>query len=203
MKEVSPAVWCSESEPPRVSIAWMTRPRSGENVNGDAVVVRRLGHGVLVAIIDALGHGPKAAEVADSSVRYLDAAVHRTVSELVHGLHDALHGSRGAAALLFLLSENGVEVCSVGNVELRSTNKKLPFVLTPGVLGLRLRQPRICGAVAKAERVDRFILHSDGISGGFDLKAHSAQSPCDVAKHIFTTHRLSHDDATVVVLDVL
>lgn len=199
-KEPPPRIWSSESTSAvRVSAAWMTRPRAGESVSGDAVVVRPASGGVLIAVVDALGHGPKAAEVAAASTGYLEAASHDTISGFVDGLHEALEGTRGAAALLLHVSASGLEVCSVGNVELRSSNAKHPFVLSPGVLGVRLRKPKICSWAASGER---FVLFSDGISGRFDLKALRTQPPADVASHIFATHRHKHDDATVVVVDV-
>jgi negative regulator of sigma-B (phosphoserine phosphatase) len=182
-------------------MAWLSRPRDGEIENGDAVVVRQIGGNVVIALIDALGHGPRAAEVADSSVKFFgEAASGEGAPALVRGLHDRLQGSRGAAALILVISSAGLEACSVGNVELRSTSGKLPFVLTPGVLGIRLRQPKICAS--KGPLADRFVLFSDGISGRFDLKALRSHSPSTLATHIFATHRHAHDDATVVVVDV-
>ncbi len=196
-----PLVWASEVEAPRVSIAWLSRPRVGEIVSGDAVVVRQLGDAVLVALIDALGHGPKAAEVADASSQYFEEAVLADgAPSLVRGLHDRLQGSRGAAALIVVISRTGVEACSVGNVELRSASGSLPFVLTPGVLGLRLRQPKICSSPGYL--TDRLVLYSDGISGRFDLKSLRGHAPPELASHIFASHRHDHDDATVVVVDV-
>ncbi len=195
--------WTSESVSgaPNVSAAWISRPRTGESVNGDAVIVREFGKAVLVAVIDALGHGPKAADVADASSEWLRSAepADGGAPALVQGLHKRLQGSRGAAALVFVVSATGIEACSVGNVELRSMTGKLPFVLTPGVLGVRLRAPKIC---ASPPMSDRFVLHSDGISGRFDLRAWRTQSPPDLAAIIFGTHRHAHDDATVVVLDI-
>lgn len=199
-REVLPSVWSSEEGTPRTSVAWITRPRSGESSNGDAVVVRRAESTVLVAVIDALGHGPKAAAIAASSSEYLDQAPRGSAPELVHGLHKILQGTRGAAALVLLLSHDGIEACSVGNVELRSRSARLPFVLTPGVLGVRLRAPKVCTVGPPV--ADRFVLFSDGISGQFDMKALSKHSPPELATHIFTSHRHSHDDATVVVVDV-
>ncbi|MBX3223863.1 MAG: phosphoserine phosphatase [Labilithrix sp.] len=194
-------VWASELEAPRISVAWLSRPRVGELVSGDAVVVRQAGDAVLVAVIDALGHGPKAAEVADRSSEYFgDAALSGGAVSLVRGLHDRLQGSRGAAALILVVTSAGVEACSVGNVELRSASGSLPFVLTPGVLGLRLRQPKICAS--QGFRADRLVLYSDGISGRFDLKTLRGHAPPELASHIFASHRHDHDDATVVVVDV-
>jgi phosphoserine phosphatase RsbX len=201
IKEPVPSVW-SASEPPCVSIAWLTSPQVGESVNGDRVVVRRvegIKSAVLVGVIDALGHGPKAAVLADSSADYLGRTTHPNVADCVNGLHTSLRGTRGVAALLFRVTEKTFEICSVGNIELRSSNTKLPFVLTPGVLGVRLRQLKVCEVPSTA---DRFVLYSDGISGRFDLRALTAHSPAELAKHIFATHRRDHDDATVVVVDV-
>jgi negative regulator of sigma-B (phosphoserine phosphatase) len=200
-----PMLWASSPErySPRLSIAWISRPRVGETVCGDAVLVREHGNdgGVLVALIDALGHGPKAADVAQTSTEWLGSTASSgdNAPALVHGLHRALSGSRGAAALIVLFTSKGVEACSVGNVELRTTGK-LPFVLTPGVLGVRLRPPRICFADGPIN--DRFVAYSDGISGRFDLKSLRSYSPSELATHIFATHRHEHDDASVVVIDV-
>jgi negative regulator of sigma-B (phosphoserine phosphatase) len=187
------------SETPRLSIAWITRPRSGEASSGDAVVVQERGDTVVVAVIDALGHGPKAASVARTACEWIEGSPFVAVADLVHGLHRALHGSRGAAALLLAVSPRGLEACSVGNVELRSATGRLPFVLTPGVLGLRLRQPRISGLPPLSER---YVLFSDGISARFELKAHAALSAAELASYLFLHHRHVHDDATVLVLDV-
>jgi negative regulator of sigma-B (phosphoserine phosphatase) len=199
--QVLPSVWSSEEEgTPRVSAAWITRPRAGEASSGDAVVVRRVESTVLVAVIDALGHGPKAAAIAARSSEYLSEAPHKRAPDLLRGLHETLHGTRGAAALVLLLSHEGVEACSVGNIELRSRSARLPFVLTPGVLGVRLREPKVC--TAQPPIADRFVLFSDGISGQFEMKALSHHAPPQLATQIFTSHRHSHDDATIVVVDV-
>lgn len=198
----APTVW-SSIDSPQVSIAWLTAPRVGEFVSGDAVLVRHIeatSKAVLVGVIDALGHGPKAAVVADSSVDYLAHNSHSGVSGYIAGLHENLQGTRGAAALLLLVSATTLEFCSVGNIELRSNVAKLPFVLTPGVVGVRLRQPKVAAVPAIAER---FVAYSDGISGRFDLRTLQGRSPSELASHIFATHRRSHDDATVVVIDVL
>jgi negative regulator of sigma-B (phosphoserine phosphatase) len=197
--ENPPALWSCETGSPDVVVAWHTRPRVGESANGDAVVVRKPGDSVLIALVDALGHGPRAAEVADAATAYFSAEPQPKVPVLVQGVHEALHGTRGAAALILVISPAGLEVCSVGNVELRSTNTKLPFVLTPGVFGVRLRKPRIC---TSAPISDRLVVFSDGISGRFDLKAITTHTPAEAATHIFASHRHSHDDATVVVIDV-
>jgi negative regulator of sigma-B (phosphoserine phosphatase) len=164
------------------------------------VLVREHGSGVLVAVVDALGHGPRAAEVAQRSTAWLATAKQGESVAMMEGLHDELRGSRGAAALLLMLSSRGVDACSVGNVELRSSSGSLPFVLTPGVLGLRLRAPRSCFSSARVS--ERLVLFSDGLSGRFDLKNELHRTPAELATKLFSNHRHAHDDATVVVIDV-
>jgi negative regulator of sigma-B (phosphoserine phosphatase) len=195
----APTTWTSEE--PRVSLAWISRPRVGEIENGDRVIVRRRGSGVLVVVVDALGHGPKAASVAASANELVNALPEADgVTDVIDGLHQALTGQRGAAALAFFVSNAGVEACSVGNVELRAKAGRLPLVLTAGVLGVRLRSPRTVKTVAPCE--ERFVFYSDGISGRFDLKAQGPLTPSELATHIFKNHRHTHDDSTVVVADL-
>jgi len=195
----APTTWTSED--PRVSLAWISRPRVGEIENGDRVIVRRRGSGVLVVVVDALGHGPKAASVSASANELVMALPENDgVADVIDGLHKALTGQRGAAGLMLFISNAGVEACSVGNVELRGKTGRLPFVLTAGVLGVRLRSPRTVRAAVPFE--ERFVIHTDGISGRFDLKAQGPTTPPELATHIFMNHRHSHDDSTVVVVDV-
>ncbi|MCW5812992.1 MAG: SpoIIE family protein phosphatase [Labilithrix sp.] len=192
-------MWSAEA--PRVTAAWISRPRVGEVESGDDVIVLERRDAVFLVVVDALGHGPNAARVARAATEWVrsttDAA---TVLDISNGLHRALQGSRGAAALVVAASAAGVEACGVGNVDLRSVSGRLPFVLTPGVLGVRLRSPRSCRVDAPV--AERFVMFSDGISGRFDLKALAAMSPGEAATHVFAKHRHSHDDSTVLVADV-
>jgi phosphoserine phosphatase RsbX len=198
---LAPSTFSSE----HMTAAWISRPRVGEVQCGDGVLVRELGaNATLISVIDALGHGPKAAEISEASIKYLSAVeAGSNVMTIVQGLHDALKESRGAAALVMLLKSDtaALEICSVGNIELRSTNTKLPYVLTPGVLGVRLRSPKLCSAKITPTG-ERFLLYTDGISGRFDLRPFRTHSPNDLATYIFANHRHPHDDATVVVIDV-
>lgn len=197
-----PSSWSAElfgQGSSRVSATWLSKPRVGEVENGDAVLVRTTTAGVLVSVVDALGHGPKAAEVSRKACEYLAETTDVTAHGIVHGLHRSLHGTRGAAALVLHITKTKLEVCSVGNVELRSTNPKLPFILTPGVLGLRLRQPKTSEADVTPHR---YVLFTDGISGRFDLKTLPIQPSEALVTHIFGTHRHTHDDASVVVVEL-
>lgn len=194
-----PTVWTSEA--PKVSAAWISRPRVGETACGDAVLVLARGESVLMIVVDALGHGPNAAAVSHAAIEWVRSTPSATtVLEITNGLHRALQASRGAAALVVSMSATGVEACGVGNVDLRSSTGRLPFVLTPGVLGVRLRAARSSRIEAPVK--DRFIIFSDGISSRFDLRAAASLTPAEVASLLFTKHRHTHDDSSVLVADV-
>jgi phosphoserine phosphatase RsbX len=55
----------------------------GELVTGDAYLVRQVPHGVLVAVVDGLGHGQEAAMAANIAVTTLAAYAHEDVVALV------------------------------------------------------------------------------------------------------------------------
>lgn len=181
-------------------IDWVSVPRDGEIVNGDGVIVRHEGANTLIAVMDALGHGPKAHEVTTLALAHLGTvALDRGVAPVMDSLHVALRGTRGAAGLVFILANDAAECSGVGNVEMRVQRSTVPLVLSAGVLGIRLRQARV--AKAKLGRPDRLVIYTDGISRKFDFHAISGLSPKEASSRIFESCRRAHDDATILVAD--
>lgn len=175
-------------------------PCQGETANGDAVVVRRDGDHVLLAVVDAIGHGPAAAEVASEARRHLEgAALDASVREIFAGLHERLGGTRGAAATVCMVHGPDIEGAGVGNVEVSTTLSALSCVLTPGILGVRMSGLRVfSGKLATDVRI---ILHSDGISRRFELSSLRALPATAACRAIMEGHRRPHDDASVLVAD--
>jgi negative regulator of sigma-B (phosphoserine phosphatase) len=185
----------------KVAVDFLTLPREGERENGDAVVVRRGDEGVLLAVVDALGHGAVAAEVAAAAVAYLDLApVERGVTTIMEGLHARLRGTRGAAAMVLILSAGRLVGCGVGNVELRSSKRRVPVILSPGVLGASLG--RIHTFEAPLAAGDRLVVFSDGIAGRFEAELSRGLPGPETCRAIMDRHRRPHDDATVLVTDI-
>src|SRR5262245_31494361 len=111
----------------KLAIEHLTEPCPGEKVNGDAVLVREEHGETLIAIIDALGHGSGAAEVASAAIDHLQSTrLNRDLLSLVDDLHHALKGSRGAAAMICRLHGGKLEGCGVGNVDLRLYPSSVP-----------------------------------------------------------------------------
>ena len=102
------------------------RPCPGESVSGDAVVVKETEGACFAAIVDVLGHGREANEVAAVCERYLAKHGDANVVEVMTGLHRCLRGSRGAAAGLCAIdAETGeLEYVGTGNTVLRRFGSK-------------------------------------------------------------------------------
>lgn len=176
-------------------------PKIGEVVNGDAVVVRTDGPNTLIAVVDALGHGPGAALAAQVAVEELNVvALDKGVQHVIESIHGKLHGTRGAAAMVCLWNGQRIQGCSVGNVEMRSRGTRVPVMLTPGILGARVRSYRIFESPLALS--DRIVIFSDGISSHLSLDETQRVSPKEACQAIMARYRRNHDDATVLVADV-
>jgi negative regulator of sigma-B (phosphoserine phosphatase) len=184
----------------KLSASHVTRPKPGEVVNGDAVVTRITSAHSLLAIVDALGHGAHAAEVAHKAVRYLESvALDLEVRALMTGLHAELRDTRGAAAMLCSIHGDRIAGCGVGNVELRIVGSTVPVVLSPGVLGGSVRQFRIFHGQLHPR--SRLVLFSDGISARFSLETLRHVPAADACHQLLSQHGRAHDDATALVAD--
>jgi negative regulator of sigma-B (phosphoserine phosphatase) len=175
-------------------------PMPGEKLNGDAAVVRQGDGRALLAVIDALGHGQKAHEVAAAAVEALEqVSLDESIERVMQRLDGALRGTRGAAATVCLVHGGELAGCGVGNVEMRLRGAAVPFVLSPGVLGRQVRTYRYFrGSFTGSARL---VMFSDGLSGRFaltDFDRLPAKAACAALMGKFVR---GNDDATVLVAD--
>ena len=177
--------------------------------NGDAVWLGEWIRRPVFAVFDASGHGAEAAQAASMACGVLDRWDGTPdLSGLAARLHQELRGSRGTAGLVALLDhpEGGPPTLrgfGVGNVELRALDRTISALLTPGILGVRLRR-RIHVFEIPLQVGDRLMAFSDGIRGRFfDREYHEGLSPAALCDSLLRDHSRPHDDATVLVADVL
>ena len=71
----------------------------GQKQSGDLHVVRALPEGVLVSVIDGLGHGDEAAHAASIAAATMAQYQTQSVIDLVRRCHTALIGTRGSLEL--------------------------------------------------------------------------------------------------------
>lgn len=182
-------------------MAHRTCPKVGEFANGDAVVLRVENEVAMVAAIDALGHGEPAEYAADKAVAFLKAwPLDGDLREGMQGLHEALRGSRGAAASVCLLHGAELLFCGVGNVEVRCFGSKAPILLSPGVLGARVQNFRMCRAELAVGT--RLVLFTDGISHRAPFETLRQLEPEALCEELIQNHRKTSDDATVIACDL-
>jgi negative regulator of sigma-B (phosphoserine phosphatase) len=178
----------------------LSRPKRGQLENGDTHVFRVDGERYLLAIVDGLGHGPRARAVAQAAEEFLHRAdLGQDSFALINSLHVALQGTRGAAAMLCSIDRGRLSGCGVGNVELRVVGTKVPVQLSPGILGTQVRKFRVFEGTLRAG--DRLILFSDGISARLPIHELAKLDPAALCEHAL--ERYTHDDdATILVADV-
>ncbi len=187
----------------RFDLAHRSRPCRGETANGDAVWLGTWIHRPAFAVFDASGHGPEAEEASQAACAQLDRWDGTLdMPALARRLHEELKGSRGTAGLIAVLDNQVLRGFGVGNVELRALNRTITALLTPGVLGVRLRR-RIHVFEIPLRVGDRLIAFSDGVRARIDSEYHEGLSPADLCDSLIRDHSRPHDDATVVVADVL
>jgi negative regulator of sigma-B (phosphoserine phosphatase) len=184
-----------------LEVTHLSLPKAGEQANGDAVVVRAHAGGTLLVLVDALGHGVAAAETASVAVEYIASLDEiPSVHDIISGLHRRMHGTRGAAVLVCSIVTMRLSGCSVGNVELRSRNDRVPALLTPGIVGSRMRKLHVFEAPLVAG--ERLVLFSDGLSSRLSARDADGLAGAAACQAFMRMHRRTHDDATVIVVDV-
>lgn len=185
--------------------AAINRACSGESHSGDATLCIELPHGPLLAIIDVLGHGPEAHDLARSCTYWLSQYVkvqpQASVEATLLALDLHIKGSRGVAITLARVSANRVEVAGVGNTILYCVSDKVtPVSAQSGILGgnmPRLRPRQLDLAVG-----DLLVLTSDGISERLDsafLLGTSRRSLAEYAQAILRRYGRTHDDASCLI----
>ncbi len=179
---------------------------SGETVSGDTYAVAPSAHGLLVAVIDGLGHGSEAAIACDAAAESIMACAGQTVVSIVRQCHERLRGTRGA--VMSVASFNAVDSTmtwlAVGNVEaclLRAdpATREKPYVLMrAGVVGQNL--PPLRAEIMSVSPGDVLVMATDGIQSGFASSIDIRMPPQEIADALMARFAKKTDDALVMVL---
>lgn len=178
---------------------------SGQVESGDLHAVIPFESGVLVAVIDGLGHGGDAAVAARLAAATLRGYAHESVISLVRRCDQELRRTRGAA--MSLASFNGLDHTmtwlAVGNVDgvlMRmgaGRHEKETILQRGGVVGCAL--PPVRADVIAINPGDTLILATDGIRSGFADTVLLNDSPQHIADNILTRWGRETDDALALV----
>jgi serine/threonine protein phosphatase PrpC len=197
----------AEAGAPTTVIEWgvATRTLAGQPVSGDLHLVAARPDGVLVAVVDGLGHGAAAAHAAAIAVATLERHAHEPVTALVERCHERLRATRGVVMSLGALSarEHTLTWLGVGNVDgvlLRAEPAAQPALewvpLRGGVVGDRLAPPH--ASTIPITRGDTLVFATDGFDD-FVQSLTTDDAAQRVADRLLARHARGTDDALVLV----
>ncbi len=195
-----------EDAPRRLShrLGVWSRPRPGEETNGDAYFIGQHDGETLLAVVDGLGHGRGAREAAAAALDTLGQWEGESLGELITGVHDALRSTRGAVmgAVVLNPAREQFAYAGVGNIEVRVLGASEPARPIPsnGTLGARLSQVRVWPH--RWTEGTTLVIASDGISATWDANAYpglASRSPQLLAGVLLRDFGRISDDATVLV----
>jgi len=184
-----------------------TMPCPGERESGDWYVVKPFRDGVLVAVVDGLGHGHDAAVATRLATATLEQYAHEPPEHLFLRCNDVLRPTRGAAISMasFDKQRRTMTWLGVGNV-LGKLARAGPandlqvdrLVLRGGVVGSNL--PHLQPEVTSVAPSDILVFATDGVRWGFsDILSSDSGSPQALADQILQSYATHTDDALVLV----
>jgi negative regulator of sigma-B (phosphoserine phosphatase) len=179
---------------------------AGQVENGDRYVVEPFADGILVAVVDGLGHGHEAAAAAMIAAATIKRCAFEPLTVLFARCHESLRRTRGVvmSAASFHASERTMTWLGVGSVEgmlrrasARSTPALEALMLRSGVVGSHL--PRLSASVLAVNSGDTLVFASDGIRRGFAEALTPVVPPQRAAERILARYANRTDDALVLV----
>ncbi|WP_461210194.1 SpoIIE family protein phosphatase [Desulfocurvus sp. DL9XJH121] len=190
---------------PKVDRHLIKRAMTGlDNECGDTGLIAVNGDTCLAALVDVLGHGPEAHEVALLAEDFLAGHADLPLPELMRGLHAHLQGSRGCVAALCRLDTASARMhfIGIGNIVCRifgTENRRL--LSRDGIVGYMASPPR--ETAVQLFFNDVVLLHTDGISGHFhphECPGLLTGSAREIAGRVMESFGKQDDDASCLVM---
>jgi hypothetical protein len=189
-----------------VTVEWAAAgaPAAGQSLSGDHHLVLESGGGLLIAVVDALGHGPNAWAVAESAVAAFEYSASEPLSQAVARCHSKLAGTRGAVGTVAWFDGEGtLSWLAVGNVAAFLMRRRLDRMhlfaaatAHAGIIGMQL--PALHESRFMLEDGDLLLMATDGIKYGFDRYVDPEADLARVTAEFVTESRLAHDDGLVL-----
>jgi len=181
-------------------------PMHGEIHSGDTGIIRQSALLTSWTLIDVLGHGDEAAELADAVHLYMNNSEILPPIDTILDLHERFRGSRGMVAsnILLNMEDKSAIFCGIGNIVTRffgATNRQM--VNRDGVVGYRMVNP--ISSQIDIHPGDTLLMHSDGISSRLLPKTMSlipTLSSQHIVEHIFKHYARETDDASALVVRI-
>lgn len=188
----------------------VSRAAPGQQVSGDLHVVAPCANGVLVGVVDGLGHGDEATIAARVAVDVLEQRADEPVLSLVQHCHRALRQTRGVVMTLVAIDtrEETMSLIGIGNVETlilranpRITPRHTHVLLRGGVVGYQL--PALQIEVLPIAPGDAVVFCTDGVREDFGDIVRIEDTPAKIAEQVMARKFRGHDDGLVLAFKYL
>lgn len=187
-----------------IGIAMRAMPSTDDAPSGDLGLVRQIDSRQLLALVDGLGHGRNAHEIASQACAEIERRdPEEPLDRMMEALMRRFRGGRGFVAVLCRIdpASDALEFCGIGNVNGRLFNGTERTLLSgPGIVGQQSARP-------VARRLDFppgavLLLHTDGISSHLkpsELAESFDGTAQEAADRMIEQHARPSDDAGVVI----
>jgi len=186
---------------------WSVASRAwGGAALGDGYFVQAVSGGVLVVVVDGMGHGNEAAAATQEALRVLQRHAEATPAEQCQHCHEALRGTRGVAMGISRFDLGADVLTWIGIGSVRGVLRRTPSPGAPstemllqrrGIVGRQL--PSLIAVNLSVQRGDLLVLATDGIRSDFEEAIRGHEPTKRVADGILSRHAEPNDDALVLV----
>jgi len=171
---------------------------------GDTAVVRRIDNRLFLGLVDVLGHGREAYQVAEASKQFLEDHCGEPLVELMQHLHQHIRGSRGAVAGLCVLETETdmLKFVGIGNITARTLGaESRRLVSRSGVVGDIIPTPREESLTLSDG--DILLMYTDGVKSHFEIEdwpQMRTSAAATLAHDIINLFGKDEDDAACIAL---
>jgi phosphoserine phosphatase RsbX len=194
------------------ALEWSVASRAlpGQVVSGDSHVVTPWTGGLLLAVVDGLGHGDEATVAAKRAIEVLVAHAGESVIALVQHCHRALRLTRGVVMTLVSIDvrEATLTALGIGNVETvlwranpQARPRRESVLLRGGVVGYQL--PALQASVFPVSIGDLLVFATDGVREDFGDALDAAEPVGQLADRILAQKFRGTDDGLVLACKYL
>lgn len=186
-----------------LDIGVVSKPKPGQDLNGDAFFIKNTNTGTLIALIDGLGHGYPAYNAAAAAKQYIQSHLDQSIDLIFEGVDRACLGTNGVVMSLahFDWSQGKLVFAGVGNIsaKLVGGSERHDLSAKRGILGRQ--SPTIKQTEVYWHKHLGLVMHSDGLSYKWYWKDFSFffdKSAQFIAEHMHRTLLMHNDDASLI-----
>jgi anti-sigma regulatory factor (Ser/Thr protein kinase) len=188
-----------------IAVGGVVKPIAGEDVSGDGWACREDEHELTVVVADGLGHGLMAARASAEAVAEFRRSSQSKPGALLHDIHRALRGTRGAAVAVMQLAraDGTISFAGLGNIGavIAAPGRSQSMVSLSGTAGYG--SPKIQEFSYQVSEAGLIIMHSDGLTTSWTLDSYPGlrmHKPSIVAAVLCRDASRGRDDTCVVAV---